>query len=184
MAVQHLPPSEQEYLVTLRDDLPALRARVRALRAQGWTLASIGAPLEARRSTVRSWERHPAPSQDSQLSASPPLPSPPLLRPTPSHASSRSPHVRALRPDVPIPDQLQISSLAPLARKVRGGTPPNSPYREAKAELNTLLAKYYARGVPVQRLADITGVSYRAMKVRLDQVARSHAHSHPRASGL
>jgi hypothetical protein len=187
MAVQNLPQTEQDYLRLIRDDLPALRSRVQSLREQGWTLNAIGSPLEARRSTVRSWEHHPdtAPS-DAAAPPIPPLPSPPNLRPAPPLSSSVPTTIRALRPDVPAPDQDRIRQLAPLARKVRGGTPPNSPFRDAKAQLDALLLQYHARGVSVQRLADLAGVSYRAMKVRLDTAHARAAHpsATPRAAGL
>lgn len=190
MAVQNLPQTEQDYLRSIRDDLPALRSRVQALRAQGWTLNAIGSPLEARRSTVRSWEHHPDVSPpDSSSPAIPELPAPPNLRPAPtlsySGPFSTAPHypaVRALRPDVPTHDQERIRQLAPLARKVRGGTPPNSPFREAKSELDALLLAYHARGVSVQRLATLSGVSYRAMKVRLDTALARRAHPSSRSA--
>jgi hypothetical protein len=51
--------------------------------------------------------------------------------------------------------------------------------------LNEILTHYYLRGVPIQRLAEVTGVSYRAMKVRLDAaLAEHHSSSSPKASGL
>lgn len=157
-----LPPSEAELLVSLRRDLPALRGRVRLLRQHGWTLDSIGAALDSPRSTVRSWELHPSFSPSTHPSA----PSPPPPRPSPP---PHTPHaIRALAPDVPPDDASRIATLAPLARRVRGGTPPSSPYRLAREELNTLLVHHHhERAVPVARLARIAGVSYRAMKVRL-----------------
>lgn len=85
--------------------------------------------------------------------------------------------MRALSIDVPADDQARIANLAPLARRVRGGTPVDSPYRDAKRELNALLAHYDERGVPTQRLAELAGVSYRAIRVRLDEAALSRASS-------
>lgn len=154
-----LPDPERELLASLRGDLPALRARVRALRAARWTLESIGRSLGAPRSTVRSWQLHPSPGPD----LTDPVPLPPSSRPLPSTAPTR-----ALAPDVPAPDAALIARLSPLARRVRGGTPPSSPAREAAAQLNALVRHHHARGVPTQRLATLAGVSYRAMRVRLD----------------
>src|SRR5688572_33258205 len=55
-----LPTDEAARLVALREagpsQLPALRGRVKALREAGWSLAAIGAPLGANRSTTRMWE--------------------------------------------------------------------------------------------------------------------------------
>jgi hypothetical protein len=174
--------------------MPGLRARTLALRNAGWTLAAIGEPLGAPRSTVRSWEHHPdsmrKPSPDNEQ----PLPTPPGIRPDPfmsedprtshthrhTHHSTHgsrvpTPRVRALSLDVPEDDQARIAHLAPLARRVRGGTPLSSPYRQAKRELNDLLRYYADRKVPVQRLAELAGVTYRAMKVRLDEDPTPHA---------
>lgn len=177
MASKYLPPAEAQYLQSLHsaNDMRALRVRTRCLRDAGWTLASIGAPVNAPRSTVRSWENHPD-AQDLKHIAEnqPPLPTPPGLRPAPSFSEdsdhhAAKPRVRALAIDVPQADQDRIRQLAPLARRVRGGTPPSSPYRQAKHDLNTLLLMYADRGVPVQRLATLAGVTYRAMKVRLEE---------------
>jgi len=96
-----------------------------------------------------------------------------------SQGSSHASHarVRALALDVPEHDQRRIAELAPLARRVRGGTPADSPYREAKRELNDLLTSYHERNVPVQRLAELAGVTYRAMKVRLDEHVPAAEHA-------
>lgn len=167
MAQPPLPADEQEHLRSVRDDLTILRQRVRLLRAAGWTLRAIGEPLSAPRSTVRSWELAPTPPSPA-LSARP-VPRPPGTRPAPPSPGTHP--VRAIRPDVPAGDALRIQQLALLARKVRGGTPASSPYRAAKAELALILSLYRDRGVSVQRLATLAGVSYRAMKVRLDDAA-------------
>lgn len=176
MAEQQLPPDEVALLTRLRTQDPAaFRRRVRLLRRQGgWTLQAIGSALGAPRSTVRSWENHPdatqAPDQYQQSAAAAfPLPHPPNLRPSPS--SSPSLRVRALSPDVPVPDRDRIACLAPLARKVRAGTSPSAPSRQAKRELDALLTLYHSRGVPTQRLASLAGVTYRAMSVRLREAA-------------
>lgn len=180
MAAKNLPHSEAQFLQSLHTSakMPALRYRTRQLREAGWTLASIGAPLGAPRSTVRSWENHPdAATFRPEFSNHPPLPTPPGIRPAPfmsppsahTHTPKQKPRVRALPVDVPEDDQRRIAQLAPLARRVRGGTPPSSPYRQARHELNELLAHYADRNVPVQRLAELAGVTYRAMKVRLEE---------------
>jgi hypothetical protein len=195
MAANHLPQAEAQYLQSLHttNDMPALRSRTRALREAGWTLRAIGEPLGAPRSTVRSWENHPDAEKPHStiLDNQPPLPTPPGIRPAPFISSSSSnshahtaayAKVRALPLDVPEHDQQRIAQLAPLARRVRGGTPPSSPYRQAKQELNDLLAYYADRRVPVQRLAELAGVTYRAMKVRLDEHSgATHVASRPAA---
>lgn len=183
MADQQLPEPECLYLRSLSSDLPALRHRVSSLRANGWTLRAIGEAFSppVRRSTVRSWETHPASSPSS--SPAPPLPAPPSVRPSPSlPAPAHAPQTRALPIDPPLAVQERIRALAPLARRVRGGTPPASPFRQAKDELDALVAAAHARGTPVQRLAEIAGVSYRAMKVRIDEYNNNTAHPHTDAS--
>lgn len=168
MASQNLPQSEADLLRNMRHNLDSLRCRVKMLRVAGWTLRAIGTPLGARRSTVRVWEMHAEPQRGCEQFLENPVPVPANLRPAPHSTTKRSPSVRALRPDVPSSDADVISRLAPLARKVRGGTPPDSPSRQAKAEFDKLVYRYYLRGVPVQRLASLAGVTYRAMKVRLE----------------
>lgn len=192
MASKYLPPAEAQYLQSLysANDMRALRVRTRCLRDAGWTLSSIGAPINAPRSTVRSWENHPDAEQQKHIAENqPPLPTPPGLRPAPSfspddteHRSHSRPRVRAFAIDVPEHDADRIRQLAPLARRVRGGTPPSSPYRQAKHDLNTLLLMYADRGVPVQRLASLAGVTYRAMKVRLEEHRKeTTAYARPHA---
>lgn len=166
-----LPPEEQQLLRDLSPDLPALRARVRALRARGWTLQSIGEPLGARRSTVRSWELHPRPDPpNSPLLPSPP--DPPTLPPRPPHTSSPT----SFPPNSPSPrDSLRIQQLAPVARRARAGTPPSSRLFQARHELNQLVLSLYNSGVPVSTLAGLAGVTYRAMSVRIKTAAEEHA---------
>jgi len=185
MASSHLPQSEAALLVRLHQtDMSCLRSRVRQLRDAGWTLRAIGEPVNAPRPTVRSWENHAdasKPSSCEQEGNLPPLPTPPGIRPAfsfPEHPATPHPRVRALPIDVPEVDRGKIANLAPLARRVRGGTPQNSAYRQAKEELNELLAHYDAKGVPTQRLAELAGVTYRAMKIRLEEYYKQRPLSH------
>lgn len=161
-----LPAPEAELLRSLSPDLPALRARVSSLRARGWTLAAIGAPLGANRSTVRSWEHHPHAIPNPDLPP-PPDPDPPPLPPRiyTSHPSSPA-HTHPL----PTPDQAaRVTHLAPLARRARAGTPPSSNLARARDELNALVLDLHLQGVPTSYLADLAGVTYRAMSVRISQ---------------
>jgi hypothetical protein len=174
--MEELPPDVARRLRDHRHDLPALRGYVRLLREAGWTLEAIGVPLDAPRSTVSSWERHP---HHVPLLNFPVPPSPPS-RSSPRYAPVSPPpnlHTRALPVDVPPDDAARIADLAPLARRCRGGTPPTSPLRAAADELDALVLRHRDRGVPVQRLADLAGVTYRAMKVRLDRASHPHSHS-------
>lgn len=170
MPLVSLPRDEAALLVTIRGDLPALRARVVSLRDVGWPLRAIGEPLHSPRSTVRAWEVEGR--RAGHVDAHPTPRAPATLRPTPS--PSVPSHARALRPDVPEDDALRIAKLAPLARKVRGGTPDGDPLRTAKTELDELVLRYHRRGVSIQRLADLAGVTYRAMSVRLHAADPDH----------
>lgn len=156
-----LPRDEQDLLVSLSSNLPVLRHRVRALRARGWTLQSIGEPLQARRSTVRSWEFHPSPSSPLHLPP-PPDPPPPSRSPSTTHSSPTHSH------PTPSPaDAARIALLAPRARRARAGTPASSPLALARDELNSLVLSLYNDGVPISTLAHLAGVTYRAMSVRV-----------------
>lgn len=164
-----LPPEEQTILRYLSPNLPQLRARVRALRARGWTLQAIGAPLAARRSTVRSWEMHPRADLPDPILPSPPDPPSLPPRPIPTIHTNRPVHS-------PTAHQAErIRTLAPIARRARAGTPLSSRLAQARAELNELVLTLYNQGVPVSALAELAGVTYRAMSVRIKNAAEEEA---------
>lgn len=172
-----------------------LRAYVRDLYAQGWSLAAIGEAMDPPRprSTVRSWISSSPPSPPSSSSSSspittaedlhppypPPLPPPPspLLRPSaPSAhpAPSHSPKPRAERrffdprsPDLSVTAARKIAHLAPLARRHRSRTAPTSPYALANDELTQICRAEYERGVSIRELAAAAGVTYKAMERRV-----------------
>lgn len=159
-----LPDDESERLRVMRaaggEQLPALRARVAALRAAGWSLAAVGAPLGANRSTTRMWQLG-ATDEDAAASAQ----EHPVPRPLPTKAA---PFVR-LYPDVPASERDELMRLAESARKVRGWTPKDAPTREDAAEFERRLREYHERGVPLKRLADHVGVTHRAIAARLER---------------
>lgn len=163
MTTRELPQSEQDLLKKLREEgnLPILRARVALLRDSGWTLAAIGAPLEANRSTARMWE-YAAISDDYEKAKE--------VAPVP--VFERAPKgARAIRkyPDVPADERESLRELANKARSVRGWTPDDAESRIAANELGQRLLTYDAKGVPLKRLAEHMGVTHRAVAARIER---------------
>ena len=163
MTTATLPGREADKIRSLRenDDLDGLRSRVLALRQAGWTLAAIGEPLGAGRSTVRLWETKARASGLDDW-AEHGVPSPP---PRPSAA----PRVARLRPDVPEGERARLRELAESARVVRGGTPADSPHRRDAEELDQLIEGYLRRQVAATRIAEHMGVTHRAVRARMER---------------
>lgn len=157
-----LPTSEREVLAALSGD--GLHARVRALYEAGWSLSSIGdafSPPRAR-TTVRSWiNACTAPAEELPLVPAPPPSLPASSQPVPSRA-------RALAPGIPEHARQRIAALAPVARRFRARTNPNSPIGQAHAELTALCQELHSHGVPIRALALAAGVTYRAMALRVN----------------
>lgn len=158
VTVVTLPEDEGALLQRLREtDRRRFLIRVRALVDSGWPLRAVGEPLEAGRSTVRSWKMSAVEPDASDLADLPPVPPRSRLR------------VVRLRPDVPEEDREHLIELAQQARSVNRWTPQDAPERKASQELNELLQKYARRGVPVRTLANRLGVTYRAVVARLER---------------
>jgi len=162
--INTLPSTEASRLVALREagpsQLPALRGRVKALREAGWSLATIGAPLGANRSTTRMWELG-AKTEDVTTALENPVPAGPVK-------SATMKYVR-LYPDVPASDRADLVKLADSARRVRGWTPVDSVARKDAQELEHRLEKYDKIGVPKKRIAEHLGVTHRAVAARLER---------------
>lgn len=160
MAVVTLPEDEGALLQRLRaSDRRRFLIRVRALVDSGWPLRAVGEPLGTGRSTVRAWKvaSENIDATDHDLDELPPVPT-----------RLRAKVVR-LRPDVPEEERAHLTELAQQARTVNRWTPAEAPERLASRELNELLARYVARGVPVRTLASRLGVTYRAVVARLER---------------
>lgn len=189
-ARQVLP--HEECLVLRSLSGAALRARVQALHAQGWSLAAIGNAFDPprRRSTIRTWivpHNPPTPNSSSSPSTStivtggknepspsvpstPPPPSPPAP-PSPASLSQASEKKRRVydrsNPQVSPSQKRKLSTLAPLARKYRARTNPHGTYARANQELTELCKDLYRSGASVRELSLAAGVTYRAMARRL-----------------
>lgn len=159
-----LPEDEAQRLVALREagpsQLPALRGRVKALREAGWSLAAIGLPLGANRSTTRMWELG-AKTEDVTTASETPVPP----------APAKNPAIKLVRlyPDVPAAERQELIRLADSARRVRGWTPADSEARKDAVELERRLEIYHKRGVPLKRIAEHLGVTHRAIAARLER---------------
>lgn len=140
-----------------------LHARVRALYEAGWSLSSIGdafSPPRAR-TTVRSWvNAYTGSVEDLPLVPAPPPISVSRSQPVPSST-------RAIAPGIPEYARARIAELAPIARRYRSRTNPNSPIGQAHTDLTALCASLHAQGVPIRALASAAGVTYRAMALRV-----------------
>jgi hypothetical protein len=171
MPEMKLPDDEVKVLVSCSGD--PLRARVRALREAGWTLAAIADAWTPpkQRSSIRALSQQPTKS---------PLPIVPSPPPSSSHSShlaaaerSRSRHSRARRfynpssPKISNDDAKRIAQLAPLARRYRARANPTGSYAQANEELTQLCISLYRAGASVIELAAAANVTYRAMARRI-----------------
>jgi hypothetical protein len=164
---QKLPEREAEVLRELREAganaLPLLRARVFLLRDGGWSLAAVGAPLGANRSTTRMWQTSAKPEDVKRCLKQ-------HGKPTVAPPRSKTAKVVRLYPDVPEADRAKLVKLAESARRVRGWTPQDAPERKDASEFEKLLRMYHEeRGVPMKRLAEHIGVTHRAIAARLER---------------
>lgn len=150
---QPLPEEEAQYLRELKG-VP-LKMRARRLYEAGWTLSSIGAPINRSRSTIRFWVNNVP-----ELTAT-------TDRPLPSPIDKSYKRKRPISPGIS-PDELnRIAYLAPIARTYRAKFPKSHPATQANEELTTLSKRLHKAGVPIQEVADAAGVTYRAMYRRI-----------------
>ncbi len=153
-----LPRSEAIFLASLSKE--QLWRRVKDLNDIGWTLQSIADAFDPprRRSTVRSWVIKDTPEY-AFITATP----------TPPQPKARSRRKRPRSPGIPHDEQLRIARLSPLARRFRARTNPSSTSFTANKELTSIAGLLYNKGVTVSELARASGVTYRAMKRRVDK---------------
>ena len=153
-----LPQKEVALLATLSKE--QLWRRVYELNEAGWTLQSIAnafTPVK-RRSTIRSWVVKQIPET---FTAGIDIPKPP--------AKQITRRKRVKSPGIPHDEQLRIARLSPLARRYRARTSPASASYNANNELTLIAGDLYQKGVTVSELARVSGVTYRAMKRRVDR---------------
>ena len=153
-----LPKSEALFLASLSKE--QLWRRVKDLNDAGWTLQSIADAFDPprRRSTVRSWVIKDTPKFQFVTAT-----------PTPPQPKAKSRRKRPRSPGIPHDEQLRIARLSPLARRFRARTNPSSTSFTANQELTSIAGLLYNKGVTVSELARASGVTYRAMKRRVDK---------------
>lgn len=153
-----LPKSEAIFLASLSKE--QLWRRVKDLNDAGWTLQSIADAFDPprRRSTVRSWVIKDTPECVFVTAT-----------PTPPQPKAKSRRKRPRSPGIPHDEQLRIARLSPLARRFRARTNPSSTSFTANQELTNIAGLLYNKGVTVSELARASGVTYRAMKRRVDK---------------
>jgi len=153
-----LPKSEAIFLASLSKE--QLWRRVKDLNDAGWTLQSIADAFDPprRRSTIRSWVIKDTPECDFVTAT-----------PTPPQPKAKSRRKRPRSPGIPHDEQLRIARLSPLARRFRARTNPSSVSFTANQELTNIAGLLYNKGVTVSELARASGVTYRAMKRRVDK---------------
>ena len=153
-----LPKSEAIFLASLSKE--QLWRRVKDLNDAGWTLQSIADAFDPprRRSTIRSWVIKDTPECEFVTAT-----------PTPPQPKAKSRRKRPRSPGIPHDEQLRIARLSPLARRFRARTNPSSTSFTANQELTNIAGLLYNKGVTVSELARASGVTYRAMKRRVDK---------------
>ena len=153
-----LPKSEALFLASLSKE--QLWRRVKDLNEAGWTLQSIADAFDPprRRSTIRSWVIKDTPECEFITAT-----------PTPPQPKAKSRRKRPRSPGIPHDEQLRIARLSPLARRFRARTNPSSTSFTANQELTNIAGLLYNKGVTVSELARASGVTYRAMKRRVDK---------------
>lgn len=151
-----LSPDTVARLKSLKDtDKPALYRLVASLRKNNWPLRAIATPLNVSRSIVAIWET----KAEGELPESEGLPPalPKKMRPV------YVPYT--IDPE----DAKHMYRLARDASKVRRFTDLNSPYRLAAEELEDLLHKHKRKGASLAQLAQVCGVTRRAIAQRLEK---------------
>lgn len=153
-----LPRSEAIFLASLSKE--QLWRRVKDLNDAGWTLQSIADAFDPprRRSTIRSWVIKDTPERVFITAT-----------PSPPQPKAKSRRKRPRSPGIPHDEQLRIARLSPLARRFRARTNPSSTSFTANKELTSIAGLLYNKGVTVSELARASGVTYRAMKRRVDK---------------
>jgi hypothetical protein len=153
-----LPKSEAIFLASLSKE--QLWRRVKDLNDIGWTLQSIADAFDPprRRSTIRSWVIKDTPECVFVTAT-----------PVPPQPKAKSRRKRPKSPGIPHDEQMRIARLSPVARRFRARTNPSSVSFTANQELTSIAGLLYNKGVTVSELARASGVTYRAMKRRVDK---------------
>jgi hypothetical protein len=166
-----LPAEEAERLRSLREeDFEKFKARIRDLRAKGWTYSSLALPFLSPRATAQVWDRRAA--STDVIPVSDDVPSPPEI----SRKKKREVYT-FMRPEVPDAEAARLAELSSQVRVIRGWTPQDHPARAAAVELEDLIAELSERGVSYASIARAMGVTYRAVAARMERRNEKAAES-------
>lgn len=159
---QALPLDEVSYLASL--SRPEMESRLRALWEAGWSLASLGDSVQPQRpkTTIHFWVKRAETMPQNRI-----LPTPAPKSLTTSVPVKSAPRLRSISPGVPSDMKPRIKELSELARRYRAKTSHTSPIAIANEELTAIAKTLSSMGVPTQAIADVAGVSYRAMARRI-----------------
>lgn len=169
-----LPQEEREFLLLLAShtDPDALKLRLVMLFSAGWSLTALGEALTPTRprATVHYWIRTtptgPLSDKRNPIVARP-VPSPSYPSSTAISSLTPSASIRSVSPSVPEQFVTLLPRLALEARRYRSRMSPNSRFATANRQFTEICKELHALGVPSQKIADIAGVSYRAIARRV-----------------
>lgn len=169
-----LPPEEQAFLRELQEDIfpDAMKIRLQRLFNAGWSLTTLGEGLSPSRprATIHYWIKTLPPlSPTDHPVFTTPIPKPEY--PNSTAVSSLLPEttatIRSVSPDVPEQFVTLLPSLALQARRYRAKMSSTSIYARANQQFTDICKELHALGVPSQKIADVAGVSYRAIARRV-----------------
>lgn len=169
-----LPQDERVFLEVLaaHTDPDALKLRLVMLFSAGWSLTTLGEALNPPRprATVHYWIR----TTPTSALANPehpvvarPVPFPTYPSSTAISSLAPSASIRSISPSVPEQFVTLLPRLALEARRYRARMSPSSRFAVANRQFTEICKELHALGVPSQKIADISGVSYRAIARRV-----------------
>ena len=169
-----LPQDEREFLAALASspDPDALKLRLVVLFSAGWSLTALGEALTPKRprATVHYWVRTTptSPLSDTNHPAvARPAPAPTYPSSTAISSLTPSASVRSISPSVPEQFVTLLPRLALEARRYRARMSPSSRFATANRQFTEICKELHAMGVPSQKIAQVAGVSYRAIARRV-----------------
>ena len=117
--------------------------------------------------TVRNWmlegESLPAFSPDYPLPA---YIEPPIAR----VPRGLKVEISRIWPVIPLDDRAKFAYLAKRTRTIRGSTAPDAPARKLRERFHDAIRDYYERGVQISHMAEVAGVTHRAIAHRIDEM--------------
>lgn len=155
------------HAVRRENEIPLL-ALVHALRATGWSLASIAEPLEVSREIIRVWDKKYLGLTDPPTVTVETVPSFVPKATIASEEASMRQSAREVKETAALAAALpRLQELQPLAENLRGPSRFNPAGGEASREYTELLNATLAAGVRTRVLAEALGVKEITIHARL-----------------